>query len=321
MLLSLPPVSGTAITIGNFDGVHLGHVALVRRARELSPRVVALGFDPHPMSVLRPEGAPARLTTFERRAELLRAAGADVVERLAPTPDFLDLTPEQFVAWVVERHGPSVIVEGSDFNFGKARRGDVAMLAALGKKHGFAVEVVLPVEVAQTDHQIARASSTLVRWLLGQGRVADAARVLGRRYELSGMVVRGDRRGRTIGYPTANVASACLAPAEGVYAALARLADGRAYAAGVNVGTRPTFDGVGTRVEAHLMDFDAAALEGEYGWPLTLEFVAWLRDDLRFHSVEALVAQIGRDCARAKEACVSLLGSPSASLVGASACV
>jgi len=174
------------------------------------------------------------------------------------------------------------------------------------------VEVVRPVEVVLEDLTVARASSSLVRWLVRHGRARDAAAVLGRPHELRGVVVPGDRRGRTIGFPTANLRTDDLRPADGVYAAMARLEDGREFAAAVNVGSRPTFAGVEHRVEAHLlMEEDGGWAPGsdgrswrpvpglpEYGWGLTLALVGWIRDQVRFDSPERLVEQIGRDLAR-----------------------
>lgn len=306
------PAAATALTIGNFDGVHAGHTPLVRRARELADRegrgrVVALVFDPHPAAVLRPEAVPARLTTFEHRSELLLERGADEVVRLTPTRELLSRTPEQFVRGLVELYRPAFVVEGDDFRFGKGRAGDIRTLTELGRGLGFEVETVAPVEVALGDHLIVRASSSIVRWLLLQGRVRDAALVLGRPYELSGTVVKGDQVGRQLGFPTANLDTACLIPSDGIYAAVAELPDGTLAAAAVNVGSRPTFNGSGRRAEAHLMQLGAewgasrAPSLGnlpEYGWPLSLSFLAWLRDDARFESVESLVEQIRRDCDR-----------------------
>ncbi|MEZ6243574.1 MAG: bifunctional riboflavin kinase/FMN adenylyltransferase [Phycisphaerales bacterium] len=320
----------TALTIGNFDGAHLGHAALVARARELvgvGGRVVALSFDPSPASVLRPGAEPARLTTFGRRAELLGALGVDEVVRLEPTRELLGWSPEEFVGRVAGEWAPDVIVEGADFRFGRGRSGDVETLRRLGESHGFAVDVVDPVRVALSDQSVVVASSSVARWLLERGRVRDLAAVLGRPYELGGEVVRGDRLGRTIGFPTANVACETALPADGVYAGVARLADGRRFGAALSVGTRETFDGEDRRVEAYLLGTEGgeeredgaphpgplprgereaewSPLPGlpEYGWRVSIELVGWVRDQARFASVEALVEQIGRDCERVGEA-------------------
>lgn len=314
----------TVVTIGTYDGVHRGHQALVQRARErarsIGPgvRVLALVFDPNPVEVLRPRESPPRLTTFEQKSEWLRAAGADDVHRLEPTSTLLHETPEEFVTIVQRAHGMAGVVEGPDFRFGKGRAGDVRTLASLGSRMGFAVDVVEPVSVVLNDHTVAPARSTMVRWLLHNGRVSDAARVLGRAHTLRGVVVPGDRRGRTIGYPTANIDSPCLAPADGVYAGRARLADGRVFTAAISVGTKPTFGEHGRAVEAVLLgdSLDPAAdnlvgrgaaawapLPGlpEYGWTIDLEFTAWIRDQVRFDGLDGLLDQMARDCARIAE--------------------
>lgn len=295
--------------------MHIGHAALVERARELvgpGGRVAVLTFDPHPASVLRPGDPVPRLTTFEQRERLLRGCGADAVVRLEPTRELLALDPGAFARRVAEQHAPSVIVEGPDFRFGHDRGGDVEALRTLGRGLGFEVEVVDPVAQALRDQSAVRVSSSIVRWVLAHGRVRDAALLLGRPYELAGSVVRGDRRGRGLGFPTANVVSACASPGDGVYAGIARLPDGRAWGAAINVGERPTFDGPAHRVEAHLLDVEAppgpagdgpwAPIPGlpEYGWACSLEFIGWVRDQVRFDSPEALRAQIGRDLERVR---------------------
>jgi riboflavin kinase/FMN adenylyltransferase len=245
----------SVLSIGTFDGVHLGHQSLIRRAREIADRhpgarVVALVFKPNPLEVLRPEQAPARLSMFEHRRHWILSAGADEVVRLEPTPEFLAETPEQFVHWCVEKFNPIAFVEGDDFHFGRARAGTNAVLAEFGRSFGFTVDVVPTCTVALTDHQLVPARSTIVRWLLSCGRARDAAIVLGRPYELGGTVVRGDRRGRTIGFPTANLETSTLIPADGVYAAVAHLPDSRTLPAALSVGTKPTF-GAHARTEDH----------------------------------------------------------------------
>ncbi|MBX3362522.1 MAG: hypothetical protein KF912_05005 [Phycisphaeraceae bacterium] len=303
----------SVLTIGTFDGVHMGHRALIERAGEIArgagARVVALAFDPHPMTRLRPASAPARLTTFGWREALLREAGADEVVRLNPFDGLLELTPEAFVSQIVSRYAPIAIVEGDDFRFGKGRTGDVDVLRRLGEQSGFETVVVAPVEVVLGDASIARASSTGVRRLLLSGRASDAARVLGRPYRLMGKVVRGDRRGRTIGYPTANLDSELMLPADGVYAARAQLADGRVFGAALSVGTKPTFTDAPSRAcEAFFLDAPRATqgdprIEGldEYGWALSLDIVGWVREQVRFHGLEPLLGQMARDCDRIRE--------------------
>lgn len=295
--------AGRVVTIGTFDGVHRGHQALLERARERAGSggvVAALVFDPNPIEVLRPAQAPARLASFDQKSELLRRFGADEVHRLEPTPELLNESPEQFIREVLGRHRVTGVVEGPDFRFGRGRAGDVASLAAMGERLGFTVDVVQPVTVTLNDHTIAPARSTIVRWLLGHGRADDAARVLGHPYTMRGRVVRGDRRGRTIGFPTANLDSPCLAPADGVYAGVGRLPDGRVLPAAISVGTKPSFGDRPRTVEAVLLNpaLDPAELGGlpEYGWTLDLEFHRWVRDQARFGSLDGLVGQIRRDC-------------------------
>ncbi len=311
---SPPPA---VVSIGTFDGVHRGHQALISRSRAIADaapahaaRVVALVFDPNPLESLRPELAPARLSHFSQREGWLRASGADEVVRLEPTPEVLGLSPEEFVRRTVERFHPIAFVEGDDFHFGRGRAGDNRVLAQLGSRFGFTVEVVPTVQVALSDQQLVPARSTVVRWLLGHGRARDAAVVLSRPHELIGTVVHGDRRGRVIGFPTANVATTTMVPGDGVYAGLAHLPDGSTLPAALSVGTKPTFDGSARTVEAHLLRTDAGVEHAhwsplpsvpEYGWPVRIQIIAWVREQVRFASLQLLKEQLSRDCARVAE--------------------
>ncbi len=297
--------------MGTFDGVHVGHAALIERARRMcegigdQTRIVALAFDPHPLSELRPQACPPRLSGFAQRREWLLAMGADEVVRLRPTREVLSMSPEEFIEWLQREHGMRGIVEGTEFRFGARRAGDIGSLRALGTERGFAVEIVEPVEVDLSDQSLTVASSSAARWLVAHGRMLDARRVLGRPQELVGEVVRGARRGRELGYPTANLRTELLLPADGVYACRARLDDDREFDAALSVGTNPQFNADGTierRAEAYLLDVardgDAIAGLSEYGWTLRLEVHAWIREQMTFDGIDALVAQIERDVER-----------------------
>lgn len=312
----------SVVTIGTFDGVHLGHAELLRIARQTADahraRVVALVFDPSPAEALRPAAAPPRLTTLAQRLRAMHALGVDEAVPLDPGPRVLGTPAEEFIAWVVARHAPVALVEGPDFRFGLRRAGDVDLLRALGRRHGFALRVAEPQEAALLDGTLVPARSSVARWLIGHGRVGDAARLLGRPHELEGVVTYGRRLGRTIGVPTANLTTPCLPPGDGVYAGLARLPPAepggpeRTAPAAINVGSRPTVGGDARTIEAHVMlgpPADAEAgpahawspLPGlpEYGWPLRLELLARLRDQVRFDGLAALRQQIARDLRQA----------------------
>jgi riboflavin kinase / FMN adenylyltransferase len=314
------PDGTRVITVGNFDGVHAGHRALLARARDLAGRlgatrgVTALAFDPHPLSILRPERTPPVLTPFPERAELLRAAGADEVRRLEPTPELLAMTPHEFVAWMDSTLRPVGIVEGPDFRFGRGRSGDLETLRSLCAERNIVVEEVRPVGVGLSDGTVAGASSSIARWLLQHGRVRDAWAVLMRPHRLSGVVVRGERRGRELGFPTANFNTPNLLPADGVYASLATLPDGLVRPGALSVGTKPQFAGASARTaEVHLLGCPPAQPHlprlPEYGWPIVLDLVGWVREQMAFDSVERLVNQMARDCARV-EAMADLVSRP-----------
>ncbi len=294
----------TVVTIGNFDGVHLGHLALVARARSVAGArgipTVAVTFDPHPAAVLRPEALPAAIQSLEERVAMLRSAGCDDVivvpfdERLAAR------SPEEFVIeLLVERLAAVVVVVGENFRFGRGASGDVEVLRRLGMTHGFSVEAV-----GILDAGDGPVSSSVLRELLAQGDVAAVARGLGREFTLTGEVVTGDGRGRGIGVPTANVAVGAgrAVPADGVYACRALRSDGSSTPAVVNIGHRPTFEGRTRTVEAHLLMETPPEQPGPdlYGQPLTLAFVARIRGEQRFEGPEALVARIREDIAVAR---------------------
>jgi riboflavin kinase / FMN adenylyltransferase len=289
------------VAIGNFDGVHRGHRALVSaavaRARERAGTAVVLTFDPHPARVLAPERAPGALSTPTQKAEFLSALGVDVLAVLPFDEELSRLAPAEFVSRIVASslQARRVFV-GDGFRFGRGQAGDVATLRALGAQHGFTLEAIAP--VSQGGEPI---SSSRVRDALARGDVAAARALLGRAYAIDGRVVAGDGRGRTIGVPTANLASENeVVPARGVYAARCRVSapslGAEARPAVVNVGERPTFGGTTTTIEVHLLDFTGDL----YGSSLRLAFEQRLRDERRFPGVEALVAQIRDDVARAR---------------------
>ncbi len=299
----------SVVTIGNFDGVHVGHAALLSRARQIGDeqglQVLAMAFDPHPAATLRPETIPGRLTSFEQRRAMLIQLGADEVVRLEPTDELLGLEPRDFARWVVKEHRAACIVEGPDFHFGKDRKGNVDLLKEIGQAEGFEVQIVEPVHVAIENQSVVTASSSITRWLIEHGRVADAATVLGKPYEIEGRVIPGDRRGRELGFPTANLQTEHMLPADGVYAGVAILEDWREFVPAISVGDKPMFDGEQRIIEAHLLDvpMDGDLIDGvdEYGWPVRIRVMSWVRDQARFGSVSELTAQIGRDCQRVRE--------------------
>lgn len=287
----------TAILIGNFDGVHLGHQELLRNARSIvgeAGRLVVLVFEPHPATVLRPDAVPPRLTTAQRRRTLLESIGVDEVVEMAPTRSRLNQSPQEFVSWMVETFAPSVIVEGKDFRFGRNREGTIDLLRALGESKQFEVVVVDPVEVAQSDRQSVEVHSACIRSLLSRGHVHDAAAMLGRPWTIEGQVVQGDQRGRDLGIPTANIDHGELVlPQDGIYAGVAVLPDGTSRLGAISVGVKPTFDAVPRVCEVHLLDHDGPL--DDYGWPLQLRVEHRLRDQVSYESIEELMAQIDRD--------------------------
>jgi riboflavin kinase/FMN adenylyltransferase len=292
---------GGAVALGNFDGVHLGHRELVARvkahARRSGGPAVVLTFEPHPTRVLAPQAAPPLIIPLDHRLALLDALGVDAVLLEPFTPAFSMIPAATFVRDVlVDALEVRAVVVGWNFRFGHQRAGTPELLLELGTRHGFAVDVVQEV-VAGT----IPVSSSRVRQLITDGDVATVQHLLGRPFSVRGTVVHGQHRGRTLGFPTANVESAVeLLPARGVYAARVSSLDGgplRQHPAVVNVGVNPTFGGTRVTVEAHLLDH-AADL---YGQHLEVAFTQRLRAEQKFDGVEALRTQITRDAARARE--------------------
>jgi riboflavin kinase/FMN adenylyltransferase len=283
-------------TIGAFDGIHRGHHLLlgqvVDRARSLGLPSLCVTFDPHPDLVLYPERHLTYLTDRAEKERVLRQLGLDDVMFVEFTLELSMLNPEEFLGLVSEEHPLAELWVGSDFALGRGRSGTIAALAELGRIEGFALHVVPP---RRSDREVI--SSTFIRSLLSQGNVRHANRLLGRRYRISGIVEAGAARGRTIGFPTANIKPdpRRALPADGVYAAVVPL-DGVEHRAVVNLGSRPTFKEGERLLEVHLLDVTADL----YNRPLDVDFVDRLRDVQRFESVDALKAQIGRDADAAR---------------------
>lgn len=290
---------GGIVALGNFDGFHLGHQAVVGRAVALAraagvPALVAT-FDPHPVRHFKPDTPPFRLTTLDQRERLFAAAGADAMVVFAFDAALAGLSAAAFVTErLIDHLGVAGVVTGEDFTFGKGRDGNVDVLAALGRQYGFACETVGAVTAGA-----APVSSSRIRALLQSGDPAGAARLLTRPFSIAGIVQHGDKLGRTIGYPTANIAMGnYLRPAYGIYAVRGRLGDGRVLDGAANLGIRPTFDPPKELLEAYFFDFDGDL----YGQPIEVELVAYLRPEAKFDGLDSLTAQMDADCAAAKVA-------------------
>lgn len=291
---------GAAVAMGNFDGVHLGHQSVLALARaaaaELGAPFGVVTFEPHPRSFFAPGAPPFRLMTADARAHRLAKLGVDVLYEVPFNADLAALAPEAFAGGVLaDGLGVRHVVVGADFRFGKGRAGDVADLAALGRSHGFGVTAAPLVADAHGDY-----SSTAIRAALSEGRPEEAARILGHWHRIEGRVLQGDRRGRELGVPTANLSLEGLhLPRFGVYAALVDVLDGPhvgRHLAVVSIGVRPTFGSNAPNIEAHLLDFDGDL----YGAELSVALVAFQRPELRYDSAEALTTQMRADIAEAR---------------------
>jgi len=296
---ALPRDRGTVVTIGTFDGVHRGHWSVLQeirqRAEATDRRSVLVTFHPHPLRIVRPEHAPRLLTTPIEKKEILSESGLDYAVFLAFTNELREYSPERFVEEIlVEGLGAEELVIGYDHGFGRGRSGDVDTLREIGERIGFKVDVVGPVSAGETP-----VSSTRIRAAVSEGRMADAAEGLGRPYGVRGVVVRGDGRGRKLGFPTANLAGLGtdkLLPASGVYAV--RVVGRRgSWPGALHLGPRPTFPGAPPTVEVHLIDADVDL----YGEVLRVDFIELLRGVEAFDSVQQLIRQMERDVDRARE--------------------
>ncbi|HEY4115958.1 MAG TPA: bifunctional riboflavin kinase/FAD synthetase [Rhizomicrobium sp.] len=291
-----------AVAIGNFDGVHLGHQALLARTKALaranSAPAGVLAFEPHPQEYFRPEAEPFRLTPFRTKARLLAECGVDAMYAVAFDAAMAQRTAEEFVRDVlVQGLGARAVIVGGDFRFGKGRAGDTAMLAELGRRYGFALEVFEPV----LAHDAQKISSTEIRDALKAGKPEVAAQLLGHWWAIEGHVEHGDARGRELGFPTANMPlDGYMRPAFGIYAVRATITEsekpGRRYFGVANVGIRPMFETPRPLIETYLFDFSGDL----YGKHLSVELIAYLRPEMTFDSVEALKSQMTKDSEQAR---------------------
>lgn len=291
------PESGTAVAIGVFDGVHRGHRRVLESLGDVDPNLVkvAMTFGTHPASLLSPDGAPPRLSTLKRRFDLFEDAGIDRVAVLGFDEEMRAMAPEDFVRrFLIEGLNAHFVVVGVGFRFGRGATGTTETLAELGRRHGFLVEVI---DIACDAGMEIR--STTIRAALNDGDAKKAAAMLGRPYDLEGIVVPGDGRGRQIGVPTANVSfpAMLMVPRHGVYAVTAVI-DGIAHPAVANLGIRPTFGGEDEVLEVHVPGLDRDL----YGKHLSVEFVERIRDERKFDSIDDLLLQICVDIASAIEA-------------------
>ncbi len=287
-------VRGATVAIGNFDGVHRGHQALIARAKALGGPLGVLVFEPHPQEFFRPDAPRFRLTPFRAKARLLEKFGVDFLFALHFDAAFAALSADAFMEAVLVRGlGASRIIVGADFQFGKGRAGNVDILRQRGLDRGFDV-ITFDLVGAGGD---AKISSTRIREALRSGQPDVAAMMLGHAWTVEGRVERGDQRGRTIGFPTANVSlEGYLEPALGVYAVRVELG-GRQYGGVANFGRRPTFDKKDVLLEVHVFDFQGDL----YGQPIVVSFVEFLRPEMKFPGLDALKTQIARDSQAARE--------------------
>lgn len=303
-----------ALTIGNFDGVHLGHQDIIRAGKEAVRKknlkgLAVMTFDPHPVAILHPERAPAILTPLPLKRQILADCGVDCLITLKDSIDLLNLSPQDFVdEFLMKTVKPAAVVEGPNFMFGYGRSGTIETLKQLAERRGFEVIVRSPRQVQIEDNPSAMCSSSLIRNLLHQGKAQDASRLLGRLYRLIGQTVPGRGIGRQLGFPTANIdPGSQLVPAEGVYAGFVAVADTREGIC-AKIDRRPAAFSIGRAktflsdhpllVEAHILEKDIEDLTGKW---LAMEFVKKIRSQQRFENHEALKVQIEKDCRLAAE--------------------
>ncbi|WP_156377489.1 MULTISPECIES: bifunctional riboflavin kinase/FAD synthetase [unclassified Sphingopyxis] len=292
------PLRGGVIALGNFDGFHAGHQAVVgravRHARDEGRPAIVATFDPHPVRFFKPDVPPFRLTTLDQRQELFAAAGAEAMLVLPFDATLAGTTAEDFITeLLLDRYGAAGVVTGADFVFGKGRGGDVVTLADHARRLGFFTEMVAPVDDAEEV-----VSSSRIREALQAGDCAAATRLLTRPFTVRNVVQHGDKNGRLLGFPTANLEMGqYLRPRYGIYAVTGRLPDGRVLKGAANLGIRPSFDPPNELLEPHFFDF----AEDLYGQEIDVAFHAFIRAEAKFDNMDALMAQIAADCDRAKQ--------------------
>ncbi len=311
---------GCVLTIGNFDGVHLGHREIIaagrQMAREKGTELVAMTFEPHPVAVLYPERAPGVLTPLKMKKHRLAQSGVDLLIVLNGDSELLSLSPDDFASrFLVENIRPSVVVEGSDFNFGANRAGNIETLQTLGLRKGFEVRVVEPRMIKLSTGQSVRVSSTVIRYMLESGHVADAGAALGRPYRLLEEIIPGRGIGKKLGFPTLNMKRpGQVIPAEGVYAGFVRVGDSEEdvlscdemIPAAYSIGQARTYgDDFPLLIEAHLLNEHVDAVPGKY---MAMDFIERIRAQHKFKTPEELSKQIAGDCAIAKEMLASADG-------------
>jgi len=306
------------LCIGNFDGVHRGHAQMLAAGRAAAAKsqipFTIMTFHPHPAHILKPDTPRHPLTTLAQRKSLLAQFNPDVLLIIPPTREFLSITAQDFLQNTVRINpqtntgiGASLLVEGPTFTFGRGAKGTIRTLEQLGPTLGFQTQIIPAFETPLSNLTLVKVSSSLIRWLIEHGRVADAARCLGRPYSVTGTVIEGQKRGRTLGIPTANLQTKTdtdpgqLLPAPGIYAGRAKFAN-QSHLAAISVGDNPTFPGTPFSVEAHLLDFSADL----YGQTITVEFNHWLRDMLPYAGPAPLVTQIQRDIAQTRQFATAL---------------
>ena len=297
----IEPFKHAVITIGNFDGVHIGHQALFHEAIEKAETIggtsVAMTFEPHPLRVMKPNNHPPLITLYEQKSELIERTGLDVLICVPFTLEFAALSAEQFVRDVlVQKIGMKAIVVGQDYSFGKNRQGDLDLLKSFGPEYGF--EVIVAAWINSARALAERISSTKIRQLITDGRMEQAEKMLGRNYQIRGKVVTGrDRGGKVLGIPTANInLHDELCPKTGIYAVTVEC-EGNQHRGVANIGYSPTFDDHEFTVEVHILDFS----DNIYGKKIRVNFIKRIRDEIKFSNISELIDQIKLDIAAAHE--------------------